>query len=309
METEMRSNTNRRNSLALVAASLLFVGACGSDSSSSNDEITIVVTTTILGDIVENIVGSEASVKVLMPTGADPHDFQASARQTSSIHEADLVVANGLGLEEGLQPVLSAAENDGAKVLYVGPSVDPQPFKSSPDSVDPHVWLDPLRMIDAVDLVVDELERLEPSVDWSESADNYKDELTILDWELQALLGTTPVEMRGLVTNHDSLGYFADRYGFQIVGVVIPGGSTFSDISSDDLATLVGVVEDQKIEAIFSETTHRAVLARAVSGEVDWEVEIVELYVGSLGSPGTDAGTYLGLMRINAERVVSALAS
>ena len=305
----MRSKVNRRLQMTWVVAALMLVVACGSDDSTSKDEINIVVTTTVLGDIVESIVGSKASVEVLMPTGADPHDFQASARQTASIYEADLVVANGLGLEEGLEPVLNAAKNDGAQILYVGPSVDPQPFKSSPSSVDPHVWLDPIRMVDAVDVIVSELEIREPSIDWSVSGDSFKDELALLDWELQAVIGSTPIGSRGLVTNHDSQGYFADRYGLQIVDVVIPGGSTFSDVSSDGLASLVGVMVDEEITTIFSETTQPAGLARAVGGEMDWVVEIVELYTGSLGPPGSDADTYLGMMRVNADLIVSALTS
>ena len=169
---------------------LLFSAACGGgDGSPSADGIEIVVTTTVLGDIVENIVGSEASVEILMPTGADPHEFQASAQQAASIHKADLVVANGLGLEEGLNPVLSSAVDDGVRILNIGPSVDPLPLGSDPGSLDPHVWLDPIRIMTAVDVIVTELELLEPSIDWSTSGDNYKEELALLDWEAPGAIG------------------------------------------------------------------------------------------------------------------------
>ena len=298
---------NHRRRLAWLGATMLLVAACGGADPTSSDRIEIVVTTTILGDIVENVVGSGASVEVLMPTGADPHDFQASARQTASIHKADLVVANGLGFEEGLEPVLSSAVEDGTRVLKLGPLVDPIPLGSDPDSADPHVWLDPMRMVAAVDVIVTELEQLDSSVDWAESGASYKQELMLLDGDLESVLGIVPIELRNLVSNHDSLGYFANRYGLQVVGVVIPGGSTLSDASSDGLAALVDLIEDEEITAIFTETTQPAVLANAVGGEVSWDVEIVELYTGSLGPPGSGAETYVGMMRVNADRVARAL--
>ncbi len=286
---------------------MLFSAACGGGDSTSVNGVGIVVTTTVLGDIVANIVGSEASVEVLMPPGADPHEFQASARQAASIHKADLVVANGLGLEAGLNPVLSSAVDAGVRILNIGPSVDPLPLGSDPDSLDPHVWLDPIRMITAVDVIVTELELLEPSIDWSTSGDDYKEELALLDWELEALMGTIALETRKLVTNHDSLGYFAGRYGFQVVGVVVHGGSTLIDPSSDELAGLVDVIEEEEITAIFAETTEPEVLARAVGSEVGWDVEIVDLYTGSLGPPGSGAETYVAMLGANADLVVSAL--
>ncbi len=296
-----------RRQLAWLVAAMLMAAACGGGDSTSANGIEIVVTTTVLGDIVAQIVGSDASVEVLMPTGADPHEFQASAQQAASIHKADLVVAIGLSLEEGLNQVLSSAVDDGVRILNIGPSVDPLPLGTDPDSLDPHVWLDPLRMMTAVDVIVTELELLEPSIDWSTSGDSYKKELALLDWELQALLGTISIGSRMLVTNHDSLGYFANRYGFQMVGVVVPGGSTLVDPSSGELAALVDVIEEKEITVIFAETTEPTVLARAVGNEVGWSVETVELYTSSLGPPDSGAETYLGMLRINADLMVSAL--
>lgn len=292
-----------------LVAGMLIVVCCGGDRRASDDGIQIVVTTTVLGDIVESIARDDASVEILMPLGADPHDFQASARQVAAIHKADLVVANGLGLEEGLEPVLSSAVDDGARVLSIGPLVNPIPYGNDPDLPDPHVWLDPIRMMTAVDVIVSELESLEPSVDWSDSGDDYKSELAILDWELQALLGKIPISSRGLVTDHDSLEYFADRYGFRVVGVVIPGGSTLAQPSSDDLVAVVETIERELVTAIFIEAAQPAVMARAIGEEVSWDVEIVELYIGSLGRPGSEAETYLGMLRVNSDRIASALGS
>ena len=294
--------------VGFVALSLLMT-ACDPGSSTKDDGVEIVVTTTVLGDILQSLVGSDATVQVLMPIGADPHDFQASASQVSALNKADLVVANGLGLEEGLESVLAASAEDGARVLYVGPLMDPLPFGHDPDLPDPHVWLDPVRMMDAVDGILSELESVDGSVDWGASGDVYKEELAVADWELQALLGTVPLWSRMLVTNHDSLRYFANRYGFEVVGVVIPGGSTLADPSSAEMANLVAVIEASEISAIFAETSQSALLAEAVAAEVGRDVEVVELYTASLGPSGSGAETYLKMLRVNADRVASALGS
>src|SRR5690606_21125259 len=125
----------------------------------------VVATTTILGDVVANIVGEDARVEVLMPAGSDAHEFQASAAQVSRIHQADLVVVNGLGLEEGLLQVLAAAAADGVRVLEVAPPLDPLPLDDGhdhPGDLDPHVWMDPVRMADAVRLIATALTEAAP---------------------------------------------------------------------------------------------------------------------------------------------------
>ena len=332
-----------KRTLRFGAAALLAIvafAACGSDAGDGG--LDVVVSTTILGDIVENIVGDSATVEVLMPVGADPHDYQPSSRQVAAISEADLVVVNGLGLEESLVEVLAAASADGANILEIAPLLDPLPFAAGHDhheedgdheedadheededheeeadheededheegGLDPHVWLDPVRMVDAVDLIVARLTEVDSSVDWAVTAAEYKDEIMLADWELQALLGTIPVDSRKLVSNHDSLGYLAARYGFEVIGVVIPGGSTLAEPSSAELADLVHAVEDEGVRAIFAETTQPDVLAEAVAAEVGQDVEIVTLFTGSLGAPGSGAETYLGMLRVNADRIAGAL--
>ena len=106
---------------------------CSSDNP-ADDTVSVVATTTILGDLVRNVVGNNAEVEVLMPVGVNPHDFQASAQQVAAIQRADLVVANGLGLEEGLHDVLEAAAEDGVRVWEVGPDIDPRHFAEAPDA-------------------------------------------------------------------------------------------------------------------------------------------------------------------------------
>lgn len=310
--------------MASVLAVVLIVSSCGGGERQADDDRPLVVaTTTILGDVVANVVGDDARVEVLTPIGADPHDFQASAAQIAELNRAALVVANGLGLEEGLEDVLEAAAGDGVRVFEVGPMLDPVPLGSEAEheegeeeedeheqgGLDPHVWLDPIRMADAARLIAAELTEIEAGPDWTGRAEDYADDLVQTDQEITERLSAIPEEDRRLVTNHDALEYFASRYGFEVVGVVIPGGSTLGDPSSAQLAELVEVMRRERVKVIFGETTVPGALAAAVASELGEEVEVVQLLTGSLGEPGSGADTLIGMLKTNADRISEALGS
>jgi len=303
---------------ALIASALLTTAGCGSDNSPAPATPAIVATTTVLGDIVGRVAGEAATVKVLMPVGVDPHEYQASAQQVAAMERADLVVANGLLLEEGLRDALIAVTGDGANVLTIGPLVDPIAFGAHPSETDPttpsgdvtydpHVWLDPIRMADAAKIIAANLETLLPGRGWLERASAYAAELTELDGEIREILAPIPEAKRILVTNHEAFGYFADRYGFQIIGSVIPGGSTLAEPSSAELAALVEVIRTTGVPAIFVETTEPATLGDAVAAEVGSTIAVVALYTGSLGGPGSGADTLIGMLRTDAELITGAL--
>ncbi len=276
--------------LAAIVVVGLALGAC-QISQPDGEEFRVVATTNILGDIVSNVVGPNARVEVLMPTGVDPHEFQASSRQAAAIARADLVVANGGGLEEGLTEVLEGAAADGVKVIEVLPAVDPIGH-------DPHFWLDAVRVKAAAVFIAGEL-GLAP--------DEYLTRLDSVHAEVEATLAAIPSDRRNLVTNHDAFGYFAERYGFEIVGVVIPGGSTLGDPSSRELADLVAAIERLDVPAIFADTAQPALLAESIAAEAQREVGVVELYSGSLGDPGSGADSLTGMLLINATRIADAL--
>jgi zinc/manganese transport system substrate-binding protein len=269
--------------------------------------------------VAREVGGDDVRVEVLTPLGADPHDFTASSSQIAAVNRADLVIANGLGLEEGLADVLEASESDGARVFEVAPLLDPLPFEGEhgheeesegeedDGSLDPHVWLDPLRMAEAAGLIAERLAEIEPGVDWLTRADAYAAELTEVDEEIAAMLTSIPDSSRRLVTNHESMGYFADRYGFEVIGVVIPGGSTLGDPSSEELAALVDLMRQEGASAIFAETTQPSALSEAVAAELGEDVEVVGLYTGSLGEPGSNADTLIGMLLTNAELIAEAL--
>ena len=301
-----------RSGVVLTLTIALFLASCSSEVDPPGEGLTVVATTTILGDLVSQVVGDGASVEILMPIGADPHDFQASSAQVAAVSRADLVVANGLGLEEGLEDVLAGAGSDGVRILEVGPMLDPIRLREAGDeddhgAEDPHVWFDPLRMARAAQLVADALDEIDPAGEWESQAAAYADQLRDADVRITELLAAVPAERRKLVTSHESLGYFAERYDFEVVGVVIPGGSTLSDPSSEELARLIETIRSEGVKAIFSETTQTSSLIDAVGSEVGEEIVIVDLYTESLGEPGSGAETLIDMLITNAERIAGAL--
>ena len=294
----------------LVASVLAIVvlAACAPDAQPGDDPgVTVIVTTTIIGDIATQIVGSNGTVEILVPTGADPHEFQPSAQQVASIQSADLVVANGLRLEEGLEDILKTGAEDGANVLELAIHLDPMPFGSEPGSpLDPHIWLDPVRVAGAGRLIAVELASVDASVDWEARAVAYESELIAADETIRDILNEIPEARRTLVTNHDSFGYFARRYEFDILGVVIPGGSTLAEPSSSELSDLVATMTNEGVVAVFTESTGSSVLAAAVAAE-GRNIAVVELYSGSLGAPGSGAETLINMLITNATRIAGAL--
>ncbi len=294
-----------RAAIAVLTAMLLTAG-CASSPREGGKPL-ILATTTIVGDLVAQVAGDEARVEVLIPVGADPHDFAPSARQAATLREADLVVTSGLGLEGGLEHAIGAAEEEGTPILELGPALDPRPLggnESGPP--DPHWWLDPVRAADAVRLIGDRLGQVAAG-DWHARATSFAGELEAFDGELRSTLASIPGSHRTLVTSHDAFGYFAERYDFDVIGVLIPGGATQAQADPRALAGLAAAIRAEGVPAIFAETTLPTNVADALAAEVGAEVRVVVLYTGSLGAPGSGADTYVGMMRTDVERIVEAL--
>jgi zinc/manganese transport system substrate-binding protein len=311
--------------VALVAAA----AGCGTEADEGAGERppAVIATTSILGDLVQQVVGDCTTVDVLLPAGTDPHDAELSARQGADLRRADVVFAFGLGLEEQLDDALDAAADDGVTVVEAAASVDALPLDEHRDedtddehrdedtddehgSWDPHVWQDPVRMAQVVDVIETTLRDTTdcPAPAISDRADAYRAELLALDREVAARYDTIPDERRVLVTNHDAFAYLADRYDLRIVGTVIPGGSTLAEPSAADLADLVAVVEREQVPAIFGETLDSTALVDALAAELDRPIDVVELHSDSLGAADSDAATYVDLVRSNAARITDALA-
>lgn len=315
--------------MVVVTATAALV-ACGDDSETSagadNGRPQVVVTTSILGDIVREVVGDQADVEVIFPLGADPHDFEPSARDAEAMAEADLLVVNGAGFEEGMLDIIDAAEEAGAPVFafanhvelleatveegHEGEEEGEHAEEEGEDAEDPHIWTDPAAMVGAVEAFAGRAAEL-GGVDAALIEDQgaaYATELQALDAEVEELLAGVGDDRRVLVTNHEVFGYFAARYDFEVIGTVIPSMTTNADASAAEVEALAELITAEDVPAIFGESSGSAQLAEALADAAGGDVEIIELFTESLGEDGTGAETYIGLIRTDAELIAEALA-
>ncbi|MFB4350773.1 zinc ABC transporter substrate-binding protein AztC [Microbacterium sp. CR_7] len=295
----------------LATSALIGVGVTGCSGEAASGRPRIVVTTNILGDVVENVVGDAAEVTTLMKPNADPHSFEISAQEAARMDAADLLVTNGLGLEEGLQQHIDRTASAGVPTLVAGDVIDVLPYTSedAAGADDPHFWTDPARVID----VVDALEVALLDIDGIDAerirarADDYRGELAELDEEMSTAFAAIPADRRALVTNHHVFGYLADRFDFRLLGAVIPGGTTLAAPSAADLRDLTDAIDDAGVRTIFAESSQPDRLIQVLASEAGIEVDVVELFTESLTEPGEGADTYLTMMRANTERIADGL--
>lgn len=291
--------------IVVLAAAM---SACGSGSDSTQADLpSVVVTTSIAGDMVVaalgDLVGSELTVDVITPVGADAHEFAPSSKQAETMENADLLVVNGLGYEEGMTDLIANAIDAGAVAFTLGGMLEPT------EGVDPHVWLDPVLMSE---VFADLPEAIAGTTglsiaDVSANIDTYVAELVELDAAIVATFANTPSTARNLVTSHDALSRFADRYGFTILDTIIPSMSTSAGASAADLDGVLDAIRTNDVGAIFSETTESDALAQAIADELGRDVPVIELYTESLGEPGSSADTYIGMMTTNVQLIADAL--
>ena len=318
--------------VSVLATATLILSACSSSDTATTQSqpttsatpesapatVSVVATTTILGDVANNIVAcAGGTVEVLMPIGADAHDFSASSDQVASMINADLVISNGLDLESGLIDSLENAANDGANVFEIAPLINPIEFGAGMHDeegdahdhgdLDPHFWFDMNRMADAAQLMGAELTQITGDLAYTTCADTTATQIQAAESDVREILESVPVENRILVTDHDALGYLADLYGYEIAGTVIPAGTTLASPSSADLAELVATIDAEGVTAIFANTAEPSALAEAVATETGADISVIPLYVGSLGAPDSPAATYIDMMRTDAQLIAQGL--
>lgn len=315
----MRFSHPRSASLAALAV-ILTTAACGTPSEETPP--VAVATTTQLGSVLGEITEcAGATSSTLMGPGVDPHTFAASSAEVAAMTEAGLVVTNGLNLEEGLTSSIAGAKADGATVLEIAPLVKPLAFAPLTDShaeaahtedehahggQDPHFWMDVARMAQAAIIMGDALAAETGDEAFRECGVTVHDSLLQTDAQVREILAEVPEERRILITDHASFGYFAQSYGFDVAGVVVPGGSTDAEPSSEELASLVRTIRATGVPALFSNTAVSSTLIEAVAAEVG-DITVVPLYVGSVGPEGSGAETYATMMLANAQLIADAL--
>jgi zinc/manganese transport system substrate-binding protein len=274
---------------------LVLVGALSCHPSASSPKKSIVVTYSVLGSIVRELVGDKATVTVSIPNGLDPHEWEPSAKDVEAINKADLVIENGLGLEAGMAKTLRTARSNGVKfftasdyitIRHVGPgegipSGDPDQVVGAPD---PHLWMSPIAMKSIVSALASELMK-DLNLDVAGRAMDLESRLDDLNKEVADMVAAIPQENRKLVTGHESMGYFAQLYGFRLIGVIIPSLSTQAEASAADLSALKKAIEDNHVKAIFTELGTSPAVAKAVGDETG--VKVVELTTHALPKDGS----------------------
>lgn len=281
------------------------------------DLVKVVASTTLVGDVVHQVGGDRIQLTVLYPIGADPHTFEPRPQDAAAITDAQIIFLNGLELEHSLEPLIESNAN--GTIIEVSDGVEVLPF-SAADSIetslkdrdnhgdgDPHVWLDPNQVKVWVENIAQALSEGDPDhADYyKENAVSYIAELDELDQWIQEKVATIPVEKRKIVTDHESFGYFAERYEFEIVGLVVSSLSTSASPSALDLASLQDTIKELNIPAIFIDTTVNPALSEQIAA--DTGVKLIEIHNGSLGNIGSGTETYLLFMRTNVQAIVDGL--
>ena len=284
----------------------LFLTSCRSTPQAVDNTFSIIASTTILADITQNVTGDHAQVKSLLPYGADPHAYQAAPADIAKIAESDVMILNGLEYEHFIEPLL---ENAGGEqiVIYASDDIPPKEDVEGEHGVDPHMWLDPNLVIMYVENIRDGLIQADPdgTETYTDNASAYIAQLKDLDAWIQEQVNTIPPEKRLLVTNHEALGYFADRYGFEVVDTIIPSLSSEAGTSARELAKVIDQVRAANVPAIFLGETENTDLANQIAEETGVDV-VDDLYVESL-TDGSPAGTYIEMMKHNVMRIVDTL--
>lgn len=302
----MRTSLNIARVALLLLIAALALGSCAEKTGQGKK--TIVVTYSILGATVKDLVGDSFDVTVEIPDGMDPHEWEPSAQDIERLNKAALVVENGLGLEGGMEKTLALARKAGVKfftasdhikIRSVGqgegiPSAVGQPADADQavGAQDPHIWTDPLTVRDAVDALADEI-KADFKVDLSKRRADLDGRLVALDAEVAAKVAKIPVAGRKLVTGHESMGYFAQRYGFKLVGAVVPSLSSQAESSASELVELKRLIAVNGVKVIFTEQSENPKVAQALSSEA--KVEAVPLVTHSLPKGGGYAEFIRGL--------------
>ncbi len=297
----------KRTDFIRIWLSIVFItGLLASCSGAGTATPDIVATTTILADITRNIVGNRLTAGSLLPDGADPHSYQPTPQDTAKISQSKVLIVNGAGYEHFLQTLLVNA--DGQRTLIeASTNLQLRSDPGNPQDVDPHLWLDPNNVIVYVENIRDGLMKFDPNdADFYQSnANAYIKQLETLDAWINGQIAQIPPERRLLVTNHESLGYFADRYDFQVVGTVVKSFSSDASPSAQQMAALVDQIKLYKAPAIFLDASDNPALAQQIARETGVKV-VTDLHLESL-TRGAPVPTYIEMMKYNVTKIVEAL--
>jgi ABC-type Zn uptake system ZnuABC Zn-binding protein ZnuA/ABC-type Mn2+/Zn2+ transport system permease subunit len=302
---------SRRRAPALAVAGLVVVGAllagCG-NSGSNSGELQVVATTTQIGDFVREVGGNAVAVDQILQPNTDPHEYEPRPSDVAGAAEAKLVFANGDELDSWVDQIVSDSGSD-AEVVDLGAIVpERRPGESSgaeASRYDPHWWHDPRNAEAAVTAIERRLAAADPSHrrEFERNARAYLAKLRALDAGIASCMNAVPPTRRKLVTDHDAFGYFADRYGIEVVGAVIPSQTTQAQPSAKDLSALAKLIEHEQVKAIFPESSLSPKVAEAIADQTGASADYT-LYGDTLGPESSSGATYLTMEAANADAMV-----
>ncbi|HEY6771567.1 MAG TPA: zinc ABC transporter substrate-binding protein [Solirubrobacterales bacterium] len=295
--------------LALAGALVgtVLIAGCGGSGSDSG-KLSVVATTTQIGDFVRSVGGNAVDVHQILAPNTDPHDYEPRPDDVTTTADAKLVFENGDELDAWMGKVVDDSGSD-AKEVDLGASVPVKlPGESSgPEAsqYDPHWWHDPRNAEAAVRQIATRLSDADPAerATFEANAAAYEKELMVLDTGIQQCVGSVPAANRKLVTDHDAFGYFANRYGIQVVGAVIPSQTTQAQPNAQDVSNLADLVRQEGVRAIFPESSLSPKLAETIASETGASSDHT-LYGDTLGPDGSEGSTYVGMEAANANAMV-----
>lgn len=293
-----------RRFLAIGILLTVLLSACGGSASPAGRSAPVILTsTTILADITRSLAGDRLKIDSLLPVGTDPHSYQPTPQDVAKLAKSKLLIINGANYEGFLGPLLANAGGE-RTILEASSGVTP---REEAGSVDPHMWLDPNNVIRYVENIRAGLIQFDPAGEavYKANADQYIRQLTELDAWIVEQVKQIPAEKRLLVTNHEALGYFAERYGFTVVGTVVESFSSDASPSAQQMAGLIDQIKARGAPAIFLDAGDNNSLAQQIADETGVRV-VTDLHLESL-TAGAPAATYIDLMKHNVMQIVKAL--
>lgn len=300
-----------RGAVAVAAAAVvlaLLAAGCGSSGSGSDGKLDVVATTTQIGDWVREVGGGAVSVDQVLQPNTDPHEYEPRPSDVEAAASAKLVFANGDNLDSWIGQIVSDGGSD-AEIVDLGAAVPERlPGESSGAEAskhDPHWWHDPRNAEAAVREIARKLAAADPSKKrlFERNGAAYLAKLRTLDAGIAGCIDTIPVSQRKLVTDHDAFGYFANRYGIDVIGAVIPSQTTQAQPSAKDVSELIGLIEREGVKAVFPESSLSAKVADAIARQTGASADYT-LYGDTLGPADSDGATYLGMEAANADAMV-----
>ncbi|MBK5220150.1 MAG: zinc ABC transporter substrate-binding protein [Thermoleophilia bacterium] len=300
-----------RGSAAVLAATLglaLLVSGCGNSGADADGRLAVVATTTQIGDWVSEVGGDAVAVDQVLQPNTDPHDYEPRPSDVAAAADAKLVFANGDNLDRWIDQIVSDSGSD-AELIDLGADVPERlPGESSGEEAsryDPHWWHDPRNAAAAVREIARRLSAADPSHRrlFQSNAREYLRRLGRLEAGIASCFDQVPVAQRKLVTDHDAFGYFARRFGIDVVGAVIPSQTTQAQPSAKDVSELIDLIEREGVKAVFPESSLSAKVADAIARQTGASADYV-LYGDTLGPADSDGATYLQMEAANAEAMV-----